>query len=156
MVEFAVVLPVLVIIILGILYLGRYEDYSNQMTQLAEQGARYAAVDQYPSTSTNLQAWIESAAQGELNANSGSKDVSALQAYVYCVPSASQCQQASQVRVCLVSTMQLWFLSIGRMTVTTPATMRVEATQQTSPSGGTGWSTTNNSNSTVPSSCPTT
>jgi Flp pilus assembly protein TadG len=52
-VEFAIVLPVLMLVILGILYFGRYESYSTQMTQLAEQGARDAAVDyQVPSGTT--------------------------------------------------------------------------------------------------------
>ena len=40
-VEFAIILPVLILAILGILYFGRYENYANQETQLAEQGVRW-------------------------------------------------------------------------------------------------------------------
>jgi len=38
------VLPVLILIILVIVYFGRYEDYANQATQLSEIGVRWAAV----------------------------------------------------------------------------------------------------------------
>ncbi len=63
LVEFAVVLPVLILIILGILYFGRYEDYANQETQLAEEGVRWAAVNNNPSTSgQTLQQYIVSQA----------------------------------------------------------------------------------------------
>src|SRR4051794_17302170 len=44
-VEFALVLPILCIFVLGALYLGRLQNYGNESTQLAGEGARLAAVD---------------------------------------------------------------------------------------------------------------
>jgi Flp pilus assembly protein TadG len=124
LVEFAMVLPVLILIILGILYFGRYEDYSNQMTQLAESGARLASVD-YNSTGT-LQAYIQSQAQGEL-AN-GSSDVSApIAVYIYypsTAPSGNVVGNA--LRVCVVATVKYPFLAIGSSTIEENATMRIE------------------------------
>jgi Flp pilus assembly protein TadG len=49
LVEFALVLPLLSALFLGIVNFGRALDYYNQMTQAVSQGARAAAVDQNPS-----------------------------------------------------------------------------------------------------------
>ena len=100
MVEFAVVLPVFLLIILGIIYFGRFENYANQATQLSEMGARWAAVNTNPgsSSSKTLQQYIQSQATGELAA--GSTDVtSPLKAYIY-----NPTGQASTVRVCVTAT----------------------------------------------------
>lgn len=48
LVEFALVLPILLALIIGILDFGRALDYYNQVTQLAGQGARAAAVNRMP------------------------------------------------------------------------------------------------------------
>src|SRR5690349_9141530 len=47
-VEFALVAPILFLLVFGILDFGRALNYYNQMTQLAGQGARAAAVDNNP------------------------------------------------------------------------------------------------------------
>jgi Flp pilus assembly protein TadG len=47
-VEFAVVVPVLLLIVFGILDFGRAINYKNELTQVANQVARYAAVDKSP------------------------------------------------------------------------------------------------------------
>jgi len=47
-VEFALVAPILFLLVFGILDFGRALNYYNQLTQLAGQGARAAAVDQNP------------------------------------------------------------------------------------------------------------
>ncbi|HET9102805.1 MAG TPA: TadE/TadG family type IV pilus assembly protein [Solirubrobacteraceae bacterium] len=99
-VEFAVVLPVFLLILMGILYFGRYENYANQATQLSEEGARWAAVNTNPgaSASQTLQQYIASQATGELA--SGSSDVtSPLKAYIY-----NPTGQSSTVRVCVTAT----------------------------------------------------
>ena len=74
LVEFAVVLPVLVAIILGIIYFGRAESDSSQQTSLAEQAARYAAVDVNPGSSgQTLQQYVASTATGDLASQVGVK-----------------------------------------------------------------------------------
>ena len=135
-------LPVLMLIILGILYFGRYESYSTQMTQLAEQGARDAAVDfQVPSgvtwngqacstsTSQNLACFIGSQATGELA--SGSSDASKISVTVSCngSPNCSTTANSSgstDVTVCTQATVQFPFLPIKTGTIYQSATMRVE------------------------------
>ena len=131
-VEFAVVLPVLVLIIMGILYFGRYMEYSNQMTQLAEEGARWASVD-YESPGT-LQTYITSQAQGELL--NGSSDVSTpLATYIYYPASdvktgGTDNVVGNAIRVCVVATVKYPFLGLTS-TIEQNATMRVETLADT-------------------------
>jgi Flp pilus assembly protein TadG len=47
-VEFAVLLPVLLLIVFGVLDFGRAMNYKNELTQVANQVARAAAVNRYP------------------------------------------------------------------------------------------------------------
>lgn len=147
LVEFAIVLPILVLIILGILYFGRYEDYANQETQLAEEGVRWASVNNNPSSSgQTLQAYIQSQAQPELQG--GSSDVSAAQVYLY-YPSGSSNTVGDSVTACIVTTVKYPFFGLANatQTIAQSATMRIEV-------AASNWSTTNNSTATVPSSCP--
>jgi len=146
LVEFAVLLPVLMLIILGILYFGRYENYSSQATQLSEQGARQAAVDVTPGTSTSLQNYIQAQASGELQAGSGDVTVP-LAVYIYypTVSNPSPGTVGSQVRACLTATVKLPFLGGATQLITQYATMRLEQVETTSE-----WTP----NSTWPASCP--
>ena len=124
LVEFAIVLPVLILIILGILYFGRYENYSSQETQLAEQGARWAAVN-YAAPSADLQAYVLSQASPELA--SGSSDVAKAVVYIY-YPTGSSNVVGNSVRACLVTTVQLPFMGTSAKIVQS-ATMRIEQPQ---------------------------
>jgi Flp pilus assembly protein TadG len=147
LVEFAIILPVLLLLILGILYFGRYEDYSNQETQLAEEGVRWAAVNNDPSTTgQTLQAYIQNQAQPEL-AN-GSSDVTKAQVYLY-YPSGSSNVVGNPVTACVVTTVQYPFfgLSSTSETVAQSATMRIEVTAS-------NWTPANNPTPTIPSACP--
>jgi Flp pilus assembly protein TadG len=140
-VEFAIVLPILMLIILGILYFGRYESYSTQMTQLAEQGARDAAVDYQVtsgsyngtscSTNNSIACFIASQASGELAA--GSSDAAQISVNVDCA-GGSSCTAGQNVTVCTQSKVQFPFLPIKAGTIYQSATMRVEQVG----SGGTG------------------
>lgn len=147
LVEFAIVLPVLILIILGILYFGRYEDYANQETQLAEEGVRWAAVNHNPgSPGLTLQNYIQSQAQPEL-AN-GSSDVSKAKVYLY-YPSGSSNAVGNPVTACVVTTVQypVSVFSAGSQTIAQSATMRVEV-------AASNWSTSNNPAGGIPSACP--
>jgi Flp pilus assembly protein TadG len=144
MVEFAVVLPVLLLIMLGIIYFGRYESYSNQMTQLAEVGARDASVDYaYPSQYANLAAYIASLATGEIAAGNGST-VGAVSVFVDCtLPyQSTPCQAGKTATVCVTAQVQFPGLSgIAPATIEQKATFVVETSSppcqpcQTAPSG---------------------
>ena len=127
LVEFAVLLPVLLLLILGILYFGRYEDYSNQATQLSEQGARQASVDVNPGMSVSLQTYIQQQASGELQAGSGDVTVP-LAVYIYypTVNNPSPGTVGSQVRACLTATVRLPFSGGISQLITQSATMRLE------------------------------
>src|SRR5437660_349052 len=82
LVEFAVVLPVLLLIILGIIDFGRFINYSDQESQMAAQAARWAAVNVNPSTSQTLQNYSAQQAGGGLR-SSGGDVTSAAQVYIY-------------------------------------------------------------------------
>ncbi len=72
--EFALILPFLMLIVVAILDLGRALNYWIDTTHLASEGARFAAVDRIPS-GTSLQAYIrEQADSGELR-NGGSSSI---------------------------------------------------------------------------------
>lgn len=151
LVEFAVVLPVLIMIILGIVYFGRYENYANQETQLAETGVRYAAVNYQPTgtgCSANLQAYIGCQATSELQ--NGSTDVTAMKVYIY-QPSGSTYATGQPVRVCVYSTVTFPSpIGSPAAKITQSATMRIEQVG----TGATFPYTTNNPTTTVPSDCP--
>jgi Flp pilus assembly protein TadG len=59
-VEFAVILPVLLLIIFGIVDFGRAMNYENDATHLANEGARFAVVNSNPGGGTSLANWIKS------------------------------------------------------------------------------------------------
>jgi len=125
LVEFAVVLPVLIVIILGIVYFGKYEDYSNQATQLAETGVRYAAVDSCPTGCSSLASYIVS--QGSPELANGSSDVTKATAYIYQPSSATSYITGQPIRVCIVSTVR-YPTPAGTLSfqLTQAATMRIE------------------------------
>lgn len=130
LVEFALVLPILIPLILGILYFGRYENYSNQETQLAEMGVRWAAVNNNPGATTNpvqtLQAYIQSQAQPELQA--GSPDVAAAVVWIYQPGTTATYAVGNSVRVCVVTTVKFPtpVVTIQPGPMAQAATMRIE------------------------------
>jgi Flp pilus assembly protein TadG len=143
MVEFAVVLPVLLVVIFGILYFGRYESYSTQMTQLAEQGARAASVGFVASSSNgstcssgtpspSIACYVANQASGELS--QGSSDVQQVSATVDCNPGSTTdttCNVGDIVAVCLATRVQFPVLGIAAGTVYQQAEMQVESTPTT-------------------------
>lgn len=135
LVEFAVVLPVLILIILGILYFGRYENYANQETQFAGQAVRWAAVNVNPSGTLTLQAYVKAQASGELS--NGSNDVtSSMNVYLY-YPTGSSNAIGNSVRACVTATVKFPFLGGMTQLITQSSTMRVEQV-------ATNWSSANN------------
>jgi Flp pilus assembly protein TadG len=131
-VEFAVVLPLLLLIIMGILYFGRFMNYSNSETQLAEEGVRWAAVNTNPgaalTTPVTLQAYIASQLPPELQTTDSDVAVAA-KVYIYYPqgPPASTNTLGSSVRVCVAATLNYPYLGISGSPVAESATMRIEA-----------------------------
>lgn len=131
LVEFAVVLTPLLLIIMAILFFGRLENYSNQMTQLAEQGARSASVASSSTTSTSLVTSIKAQAPYELQSTTHSSDFGALSVYIY-YPSGSTTWNTvgSPVRVCVQASITypvLFGITTVSPMITEAATMRIEA-----------------------------
>jgi len=80
LVEFALVLPLLMIIVLGVIDLGKAFGYKNDLTNLANQAARYAAVNQRPG-GQDIETWIRThAPSNELQSGGGSIGPRGLQA----------------------------------------------------------------------------
>jgi Flp pilus assembly protein TadG len=145
LVEFAVVLPVFILLVLGILYFSRYENYANQETQLAEQGVRWAAINVNPGSSSvptqTLQQYIQAQASPELS--SGSGDVTTpLKAYIYYSPTG----QTTTVRVCVTATVRFPTpIGVPSTVIAESASMHVEQTR-------TNWT----ADASPASQCPTT
>lgn len=148
MVELAMVLPVLMLIIVGILTFGRYMNYSSQETQMASVAARYAAVDVNPSSTLTLQNYVQAQATGELG-NGSNSVTSRAQVYLYYPTGSTGGAPGQSVRACVISTVNLLPLALGSLTsaqIVETATMRIEQQQTTAqwtPSTG------------MPSQCPT-
>jgi Flp pilus assembly protein TadG len=127
MVEFAILVTVLLTIVIGILFFGRFLNYSIDENHLANEAARWAAVAQGPSNCTTgtLADCVKSQAAQELR--TGSNDVtSPIQVCVVNGPGGSG-NVGDPVKVIVKSTFHfLPFLGIGDITDTETATMRLE------------------------------
>jgi Flp pilus assembly protein TadG len=64
LVEFAIVVPLLVPMIVLVMEFGSAFNYKNQLTQMASQGARWAAVNKNPGPGASLQESIADTAVG--------------------------------------------------------------------------------------------
>jgi Flp pilus assembly protein TadG len=130
MVEFAIVASVLLLLVIGIVYFGRFLNYTTQETHLATEAARWAAVGQAPSNcTTTLAACVRSQASTELQ--TGSNDVSRVSV---CVANGDANGQGGSgnlgdpVTVTVKSTYTfLPFLNVGQIHENQTATMRLEA-----------------------------
>lgn len=83
----ALVLPLLLMVLLGILDFGRALNYWNDANQIAADGARFAAVDRNPSTTgQTLQQWLATQADtGEFAGTTPTSNVSAANAIKVCI-----------------------------------------------------------------------
>jgi Flp pilus assembly protein TadG len=124
-VEFALILPLLMLMIVAILDFGRAMNYWADTTHLANEGARFAAVDRIPD-GTSLQAYIrDQADSGELK-NGGSTSI-ADPLEVCVTPLGDEVGDPVEVKV---STEYRWIPLLGvdsvSTTITGKATMRRE------------------------------
>lgn len=150
LIEFALVLPVLMLIVMGILYFGRYESYANDEQQLASSAARWASINANPGSSSGLtlQQYVVQQASPELTHTSN--DVTAIKVYIY-YPSGSTGQVGQPVRACVTNTLNfIPVLGLASSTMVQTATMSVEQAQSGSSNPWTPDPVAN-----VPSQCPT-
>ena|SRR5579872_2859895 len=118
LVEFALVLPVLMIALMGILYVGEALNESIDETHLVAEAARYAAVNQNPGTGT-LQAYI--AAQA---------DTTSLQGANVCISFPNGTSNVGDPVQVKMSSAFNWIPILGlgpSSTLVRTATMRLEA-----------------------------
>jgi Flp pilus assembly protein TadG len=131
LVEFALVLPVLALLLFAMLDFGKAFNYWIDQTHLANEGARWAAVNKNPSSSGTLQEYIrEQATTAELRDGGTSSVVSPLQA---CIEFPSGTSNIGDPVKVTVQTSYRWLGVVsGRIGVTETAmvgasTMRLEA-----------------------------
>jgi Flp pilus assembly protein TadG len=135
MVEFAIVLPVLLLVVFGIFYFGLFLNDSIDETHLASEAVRFAAVNVNPGSPSSIQSYVLQQASPDLQTNG--------HLYLY-YPTGSTGLPGSSVRACVTAPFQFVpLLGVANTQVTETATMRVEQ----APSN---WVP----DSTVPSQCP--
>jgi Flp pilus assembly protein TadG len=131
LVEFALVLPILLVLVFGILDFGKAFNYWIDTTHLANTGARFAVVNKNPGPEPTLQEYIRAQADtDELRNGGGSSVASALGVYI-CFPNGTS-NVGDPVRVIVSTTYDfLPFLDSSLGITTVPikgsATMRLEA-----------------------------
>lgn len=162
LIELALVLPLLLLLIFGMVDVGKAVNYWNDETHLANEAARYAAVNNSgdPSWSANktnslykLNTWIKSQADsGELRAGGGSVISPGLTVSI-CFPNGTF-EVGDPVKVKLTATYKwLGYLVNGPLapfrgkteqTLSASATMRIEQkpTNPTSPTSTDGYTAT--------------
>jgi TadE-like protein len=131
LVEFALVLPLLLMLFLGIVNFGRALDYYNQLTQLVGQGARAAAVNCNPDgtcPATSIQSQLVNSYTGQPELKQGE------QVCIMNVPTAI----GQPITVKAKFTFSLWpsaIIPIPAPTLTASSTQRAEVV----PSTGVGY-----------------
>jgi Flp pilus assembly protein TadG len=133
LVEFALVAPLLLVILFAMLDFGRTFNYWIDATHLANEGARWAVVNKNPASSGTLQDYVQQQADTDELRNGGSSSVpSALQVCISFPGGSSAVGNPVQVTAS-VTYNWLPFLSdqaLGGLTSTTvssSSTMRLEA-----------------------------
>lgn len=132
LVEFALVLPLLLVVVLGMLDFGKVFNYWIDATHLANEGARWAVVNQNPGTG-NLQEYIQGQANTLELRDGGTASVPAGDEAEVCIsfPNGSS-NVGDPVHVTVTATYH-WLPFIGNridsaaVTITGSATMRLEA-----------------------------
>ncbi len=126
LVEFALVLPVLLLVVMGILWFGRALNYTQDETRLTNVAARYAAVDQVPpGAGSSLAEWLRSQADTE-ELRKGTGNVQGLPEV--CVTYPDGTGVGNPVQVSMKATFKwLPLLKLGLSSpITGSATMRIE------------------------------
>jgi Flp pilus assembly protein TadG len=139
LVEFALVLPMLLLLLFGMLEFGKAFNYWLDANHLANEGVRYAVVNRNPSTTPgeSLQDWVR--LQGDTNEfrNGGTNAVPSATQVTVCYPDGAAADDSGDpIRVKVSLTYNLLpFISskigIGQVTLVGTATQRIERPRDT-------------------------
>lgn len=128
--EFALVLPILIVVFIGIIHFGKAFNYWNDATHITAEGARYAAVNNkpYPSDPASLQAQLQ--AQGDTSElrSGGTSDVPTASRVCIDFPTDTAVK-GEPVRVTMTfrySWLPLFDLDVTSTEITSTAVMRLE------------------------------
>jgi Flp pilus assembly protein TadG len=127
LVEFALVLPLLVVLLFGMVDLGKAFNYWIDETQLSHQASRWAAVNRNPGPGATLQETIRQEADtAELRNGGTASTPNALQVCVSFPNGTSNV--GDPVRVTVSSTYKfMTLLNLADKTITASSTMRLES-----------------------------
>lgn len=131
LVEFALILPVLALMLFGMLDFGKAFNYWIDETHLANEGARFAVVNKNPATSGSLQQYIRNQVTSNELRNGGTSSVPSPVQVCIEFPSGTS-NVGDPVRVTLTATYR-WLgvlaarMSVTQTTISGSSTMRLEA-----------------------------
>jgi Flp pilus assembly protein TadG len=139
LVEFALVLPVLVLILFGMIHFGKAFNYWNDATHLTATAARFAAVNRKPdpSSAASLQTQIRAQADTSELRSGGTSSVAAPASVCVEFPDGTP-DVGHPVKVTMTfaySWMSLLGLVPGTKTITSSTVMRLEARPTTYAAG---------------------
>jgi Flp pilus assembly protein TadG len=136
MVEFALILPVLLVIVIGIMNFGEAFNYWNNLNQMAADGARFAAVDSQGRTSTSCTSSTGTALAGNISTQAEASYLCGKVKVCFTAVKAdgsaellSAAQPGDSIKVATSAPYtfaNFGALSIGRITLHGNATMRIE------------------------------
>jgi len=128
LVELSLVLPVLLLVVFGVLEFGRAMNYSIDTTHLANQAARFAAVNKNPATSGSLNDYIKGQGTTRELRDGGSESLPSGLDVTLCFPRGTS-DVGDPVRA-VVRTTYHWLPFLGldaaSSTLKGTATMRIE------------------------------
>lgn len=131
LVEFALILPVLALMLFGMLDFGKAFNYWIDETHLANEGARFAVVNKNPASSGSLQQYIRDQVTSNELRNGGTSSVSGPVQVCIEFPNGTS-NVGDPVRVTLTATYR-WLgvlaarMSVTQTTIAGASTMRLEA-----------------------------
>jgi Flp pilus assembly protein TadG len=129
LVEFALILPVLALLLFGLLDFGKGFNYWIDETHLANEGARWAVVNRNPASSGTLQEYIRSQATTAELRNGGTPSVPNPLQVCISFPSGSA-NVGDPVRVTLESTYRWLGIITNQIPGLTQTTIRGQATMR--------------------------
>jgi Flp pilus assembly protein TadG len=132
MVEFALVLPLLLVLVFGMLEFGKAFNYWIDTTHLANEGARWAVVNQNPGTGT-LQEYVKGRANTVELRDGGTASIPAGDEAEVCISFPNGTANVGDPVLVTVTATYHWLPFIGErissadVTIRGSATMRLEA-----------------------------
>lgn len=132
LVEFALVVPLILLLVLGIADFGLAYNYKNDQTSLANQALRYAEVNACPACGGNsIEDYVKSTADSNELMNGNSPGSFGIQqpgvTITFCLPSGSSGNQGDPLEAKATSTYNwLPFLNLGTVTIESTAIGRLE------------------------------